>query len=163
LSILGINLFNIFGGALENIRWLVGPYISQLFGDVGYVAGSTINASADIVSGVAKTGVNLADGAVHSVGNLLKDRTNPGIVGPAEIDIRINDNRIPNHLRLPEEDRDDNPIQNPITSNKAGWCLVGEYQSRRGCIEVGEADRCMSGQVFPTQKMCLNPTMPGGW
>jgi hypothetical protein len=52
-----------------------------------------------------------------------------------------------------------NPIKNPITAGKQGWCLVGEYQGKRGCIEVSEHDRCLSGQVFPNQKMCLNPTL----
>jgi hypothetical protein len=51
------------------------------------------------------------------------------------------------------------PIQNPVSSAKKSWCLVGEYQGRRGCIEITDQDKCISGQVFPEQKMCLNPTL----
>ena len=43
--------------------------------------------------------------------------------------------------------------------SKVQCCLVGEYEGRRGCIEIGESDKCLSGQVFPNQKMCLNPTL----
>ena len=57
----------------------------------------------------------------------------------------------------PSPDTTKNPIQNPISSKK-GWCLVGEYQGKRGCIEIGEYDKCLSGQVFPEEKLCLNPT-----
>jgi hypothetical protein len=57
----------------------------------------------------------------------------------------------------PEPDTTTNPIQKPITSSKSNWCLVGEYQGRRGCIEIGENDKCMSGQIFPSQYTCLNP------
>jgi hypothetical protein len=50
------------------------------------------------------------------------------------------------------------PIQNPISSGKSGWCLVGEYQSKRGCVEIGANDKCMSNQVFSSKELCLNPT-----
>jgi hypothetical protein len=72
------------------------------------------------------------------------------------------DNKINNAPKLPEEpkpDKSENPIQNPVTSSKKNWCLVGEYQGRRGCIEIKDQDKCISGQVFPEQKMCLNPTL----
>ena len=59
----------------------------------------------------------------------------------------------------PEPDAPENTIQKPITSTKYNWCLVGEYQNKRGCMPVTESDKCLSGQVFPTQKMCLNPNL----
>jgi hypothetical protein len=51
-----------------------------------------------------------------------------------------------------------NPVQRPITSGKTGWCLVGEYEGKRGCVAVGDQDRCMSGQIFPSQVACMNPS-----
>jgi len=57
------------------------------------------------------------------------------------------------------DDTTANPVQNPISSGKSQWCLVGEYENRRGCVEVEDANKCMSGQLFPTQQMCLNPTL----
>jgi hypothetical protein len=159
LSVLGINIFNLFGSILDSANGIVGPFISQFFGLVGNVAGSTINTSADLVAGVTKTGINVADGAAHSIGNILKNKSNPGVYGPAEIDVTINDNRVPNSFRTPDADSSESPIQNSISSGKAGWCLVGEYENRRGCIQVSDADKCMSGQVFPSQQLCLNPTM----
>ena len=42
------------------------------------------------------------------------------------------------------------------SSKKAGWCLVGEYQGRRGCIEISDYDKCLSGKVFPNQGACMN-------
>ena len=157
LSILGINLFNIFGNVLENVKYYIGPLIEDVIILFGNITGTAINASADVATGVAKTGIDIAGGTVHSVGNLLENRPNPGKVGPTELDITINDARIPNSIRLPEYDNGASPIQKPISANKSAWCLVGEYQNKRGCVEVGEADKCMSGQVFPNQQMCLNP------
>jgi len=65
----------------------------------------------------------------------------------------------PPSMKIPSADTADSPVQNPISTNKSQWCLAGEYQQRNGCVEVDNANKCMSGQLFPTQQMCLNPTL----
>lgn len=42
---------------------------------------------------------------------------------------------------------------------KAGWCLIGEEKGARNCIEVGQNDQCMSGDIFPTHAVCVNPRL----
>ena len=42
---------------------------------------------------------------------------------------------------------------------KAGWCYIGSDQGYRSCSQVGEADTCMSGNIFPTQEVCVNPSL----
>jgi hypothetical protein len=53
-----------------------------------------------------------------------------------------------------KNDTTENPIQKPIGAGKAGWCLVGEFQGKRGCALVDDRDRCTSGQIFATQQLC---------
>jgi hypothetical protein len=53
----------------------------------------------------------------------------------------------------------ENPVQKPITAGKIQWCLVGEYKEKRGCVAFTDSDKCLSGQIFPSQQMCLNPTL----
>lgn len=43
--------------------------------------------------------------------------------------------------------------------SKAGWCLVGQDKLVRSCVEVGENDRCMSGNIFPSHEICVNPNL----
>ena len=43
--------------------------------------------------------------------------------------------------------------------SKAGFCYIGEDRGFRSCIEVGEGDVCMSGDIFPTQAICINPNL----
>ena len=47
------------------------------------------------------------------------------------------------------------------TSGKSGWCLVGEARGTgtRTCAPVGVNDVCMSGDIFPTQDVCVNPSL----
>jgi hypothetical protein len=45
------------------------------------------------------------------------------------------------------------------SDNKSGWCLVGQEQGFRSCIEVGDFDKCMSGSIFPSKDICTNPNL----
>jgi len=44
-------------------------------------------------------------------------------------------------------------------SGKSGWCFIGEDLGVRTCSQVGVNDMCMSGDVFPTQEICMNPNL----
>ena len=45
------------------------------------------------------------------------------------------------------------------TTGKSGWCYIGDDQGLRTCSEIGVNDVCMSGDVFPTQPVCINPNL----
>lgn len=42
---------------------------------------------------------------------------------------------------------------------KAGWCYVGMQNGYRSCASVEASDQCMSGEIFPTQDVCVNPSL----
>tara|TARA_Y100000389_G_C17457208_1_gene518963 strand:+ start:2322 stop:2945 length:624 start_codon:yes stop_codon:yes gene_type:complete len=165
LSFLGINLLNMIGNLMENIVNVFGPLVKQVLSVFGYTAGTIIDKTADVATDVATTGVELAGGSVQSLGHILKDASKDGISPEAKqslskpLDLTNNDiNQSKVIDNEPSPDSSSNPSQKPITSNKKGWCLVGEYEGKRGCIEVNNATKCLSGQVFPEEKLCLNPT-----
>ena len=45
------------------------------------------------------------------------------------------------------------------TGGKSGWCYIGEERGTRSCVQVGVNDECMSGDVFPTNDVCVNPNL----
>jgi len=59
----------------------------------------------------------------------------------------------------PSADDSYSSIQSSKSSSKSGWCFIGEERGYRSCVEVGENDRCMSGDIFPTKDICINPTL----
>ena len=59
---------------------------------------------------------------------------------------------------IPEADDATSQTQRKPKS-KSGYCFVGEDKGFRSCIEVGEGDICMSGDIFPTQAICINPNL----
>ena len=43
--------------------------------------------------------------------------------------------------------------------SKSGYCYIGEDRGFRSCIKVGENDQCISGDIFPTMDICINPNL----
>lgn len=149
LSLLGINLFTIMGEGLQKFINFSKPFIS----DLGYDTGIIIDKSSDVLSDASKTGIDILNGTVHSVGDLL-------IKASGENNEHNNINQPSTKPPTPPEPaHSTNPVLNTPSVNKSKWCLVGEYNGNRGCISISDQDKCLSGQVFPSQKMCLNPTL----
>ena len=42
---------------------------------------------------------------------------------------------------------------------KSGWCYVGTDRGHRSCMQVGDSDVCMSGNIFPSKDICINPKL----
>ena len=51
------------------------------------------------------------------------------------------------------------PEDSLSTYGKAGWCYIGEDRGFRTCAQVGVNDKCMSGEIFPSQEICINPNL----
>jgi hypothetical protein len=158
-SFLGINLLYVFGNFIQSIVNIFGPLVAQVLSIFGYTTGTVLNKTADIASDVAKTGIDIAEGTLQSVGDLLKNSSssNVNLTTRNQLDKSLNISGL--QYKEPSPDNSINPIQKPITSAKQAWCLVGEYQGKRGCIAVTDSNKCLSGQIFPTQQLCLNPTL----
>jgi len=43
--------------------------------------------------------------------------------------------------------------------SKSGWCYIGEDRGFRSCAEVNSSEQCMSGDIFPTNEICINPNL----
>lgn len=153
-SFLGINILDILSNIIKLIIKIFSPLVTELLSILGYTSGSIINKTADVAADVGKGAIDIGEGAVQGVGDLLIKASRKGVDGEAanQLDsvLSIDDKNANNLVDDPED-----PIQKPISSSKAGWCLVGEFDNRRSCIQVNEYDKCMSGQIFPNREQCL--------
>ena len=60
---------------------------------------------------------------------------------------------------IPEPDDAGSKTQSTKSNSKPGFCYIGEDRGFRSCIKVEDANMCMSGEIFPTKDICINPTL----
>ena len=63
-----------------------------------------------------------------------------------------------NTTNFEPDDATSSTQKNKILS-KPGYCYIGEDRGFRSCIKVGMGDKCMSGDIFPTEDLCINPNL----
>ena len=163
LGLIGFNVFSYFD---EIIAWL-----SETFGApfravarfLGYAAADTAKTTVDVTAQGTKSAVDIAAGAATSGINVLQQTIesqgspgSPGSPGTGGQDDSLE--RALSHAKKQPPQPDDATSRTQRT-RKAGYCYIGEDRGFRSCIRVGEQDTCMSGDIFPTQAVCINPRL----
>ena len=155
LSTTGINLLQMLVSGLQSVLDLLTPLIKAVLGIFGFSLGTLIGTTSSAVTSTVKTSADVVDGALQDVEEIIKDSTdgedsndngNNSIMKYRPISVRPDDAS--------------SSIQQGNVGGKA-YCLVGEFNNTRHCMEVKDSSKCMSGQLFPSQTMCLNPSFGG--
>tara|TARA_B100000424_G_C22935876_1_gene498010 strand:+ start:858 stop:1448 length:591 start_codon:yes stop_codon:yes gene_type:complete len=46
-----------------------------------------------------------------------------------------------------------------LQRSKRKYCYVGNLGGKRSCAEIHESDKCISGDIFPSEELCINPNL----
>lgn len=160
LAILGFNLFTYLGKFTDTTAEIIRP-IAKI---VGSTSGDLVKQTA-VVSGEGTKGlVDVASGTVVSGVDVLQqnvsNNTTRNSVVRDNLDNRNDQDELyykPTNHFIPIPDDAGSTTQ--TTQNKSGHCYIGEDRGFRSCIQVSENDTCMSGQIFPTRALCINPNL----
>ena len=163
LAFLGFNIFSYLGGMTGGVVSIFGPVV----GDTAKITGETIKQTNTVAAVGAKSAIDLAADSVNSGITLLEDGLNNSSNKLEEDSVNYkkeNDStnqKIRKKRNTPEPVPDDagskTQMNNP--SGKAGFCYIGEDRGYRSCMKVGERDSCMSGEIFPSKDICVNPNL----
>lgn len=148
LALLGFNLFTYFGQLskilgrfTDKIIDLFRPILAYFGYGVGQVAKKTINVTADTLTG----GIDVLE---------------KGLKKPARREKQNNiQEKQQQQQPYPLPDESGSLTQGNKGTRKAGFCYIGEDRGFRSCISVGEGSDCMSGDIFPTRDLCVNPNL----
>ncbi len=156
LAVLGINLLSISGNVLQYTTDIFEPLVFKVLSLFGYGAGTIINKTADVAGDTSKLGIDIAEGTVHSIGDLLKNASNPNIDNETRknLDDAIN---IANRPFERREEKKEEKKEGFI--NMHSWDYDGENQQKHGYINIDDYAKSISGQVFPSQSTALNPLL----
>lgn len=161
LAILGLNVFLYLAKGTDILKDLSQP----LLGSILAMFGQTVNVAADgarvVVKGTSNTALSAVDGTQRIAQGL---QHNDPLLGSSITlqypDITVNNalNQAINTRRAAE------PKQHTYSENDGGdvvgkWCYVGEYNNNRSCRAVVDGDTCMSGNIFPSRDVCINPNL----
>jgi hypothetical protein len=166
LAFLGFNIFVYLAKGTEDIANFFAPLTEKLFGASASVAGQTVDVAAEgakaVVSGTATT-VNTGLSAVQDItpNNATSSIKSQPIQGQSTS--RPSDSGLNKALNSSQEQNMDYQALEASSSvhsaGKSGWCFVGEDRGFRSCALVNEDDKCMSGDIFPSQELCINPNL----
>ena len=187
LAVLGFNIFiylakgtQIFANVIEQVT----SWFSGLFGNsASNTAKQTVNVSATGAKAAIDIGANTTTNTINRVSNTNTTSTSVPVgqtasSSQAAIGSR---NTVQTNTNTSLEQRQQDSLQTALndanqssnvqaddsysaiqmskSSGKAGWCLIGAEKGVRSCMEVGVNDQCMSGDIFPSQEICVNPRL----
>lgn len=160
LAFLGFNLFNYLGKATSDITEIFRPLIKFF----GITTGETIKELTDTTATGMKGTIDVASGTIDTTIDMLEK----GIDGNSKInrikkdnldDLDITNDNDDTHINHPEPDKSGSRTQNYKANGKSGFCYIGEDRGFRSCIKIGKHDKCISGDIFPTKDLCINPNL----
>ena len=171
LALIGFNVFTY----LDDITQWFGDTFGAPFRSVarflGYAATDTVKTTVDVTAKGAKSAVDIAAGAATSGIDVLQKTigTNANNHANNHANKQLNLKKTTNARELSLENalshaKKEPPQPDDATSRtqrtgKSGYCYIGEDRGFRSCIQVGEQDTCMSGDIFPTHAICVNPRL----
>jgi hypothetical protein len=75
-----------------------------------------------------------------------------------KIENRIQD--VPNTIKNLINNKEDKiPEPSRSESQQHGYCYIGKENNSRYCAKVSSKSKCMSGDIFPTMDLCINPKL----
>ena len=64
-----------------------------------------------------------------------------------------------NSKNLIENEENDEPEPIRTESLTSGYCYIGKVNDTRYCTKVDARSKCMSGDIYPTMDVCVNPNL----
>ena len=158
LAFLGFNLFSYLGGMTSGLVTALGPTVSG----AATVAGETTKQTTNVAAVGAKSVVDIAAESVTSGINLLERGLEGGAMKQSASPNVGHALAVAAKEQEPEPDDASSKTQMSKPTAKAGYCYIGEDRGYRSCLRVGEGDNCMSGDIFPSRDICVNPQLRQG-
>ena len=173
LAVLGFNLFT-YVGTFSNFLGTITDKIVAVFKPIlayfGYGVTETTKKTIDLTASGSKKAIDVTSGTLTGGINVLQSGLSRGSSPPANggsINNVLTRGTASESGKARATDRIDYPMPDDAGSvtqlskakNKSGFCYIGEDRGFRSCISVGEGDTCMSGDIFPSQELCINPNL----
>jgi len=173
LALLGFNIFAYLGAITEWFSRTFGPLFRGTIGTAVQAAAETtkqtISTSAEGTQAAVGAIAQGATSGISEVQSVLDGQAQTiSSSGASRVRNNIDNRGIDSIFSKAESqfviDQDDEDMNTTYVGQKtkghhSGYCYIGEDRGNRTCIEVGKGERCMSGDIYPTMDVCINPSL----
>jgi hypothetical protein len=173
LLFLGFNIFSYLAKGTEEVGGFFEPIIKQFYNTISGVTGQAVDVSAEGAKQVVGGTAGAINASLESVQQATPNKASSSVKGQSvqntlqQPDVLANNvlNKALNTSNNQKQGQNNNDYQpndassTINSSGKPGWCYVGEDKGYRTCAQVGANDECMSGDIFPSQELCMNPNL----
>ena len=170
LLFFGVYIFSYLGDFLQKLKETSAPFFKDILESLGYVVTETTKDVTNIAAEGAKLGIDVAAGTVESGVDVIQGQLDMEQSGNSSQQQQQQSSKtsisasLTSALANAEENTE--PLPDDAMSStqrngtgKSGYCYIGEDRGFRSCISVSENDTCMSGDIFPSQEICVNPSL----
>ena len=176
LAFLGFNIFVYLAKGTQDITSFFTPIITNIAGAFGMATSQVIDGTATGAKGVVNTSAEVIDTGLTDVQNALpegrKSMTTAGgtslqnsipqadVMQNNTMNKALNNSNVKNNIGQTQDyEADDSTSSIQKNQSKGGYCYIGEERGYRSCMQVDAGDTCMSGEIFPTSEICINPSL----
>ena len=187
LAFLGFNIFIYLAKGTQDITNFFAPIISKILAAFAMVTGQVINTTATGAKAVVNTSADVIDSGLTGVQNVTQNATEfvtqnttqgnkasssvggtmlsnaiptADVMQNNTLNKALNSSNVKQNIGQSQDylaDESSSSIQK--TQSKGGYCYIGEDRGHRSCMRINENDNCMSGEIFPTHDICINPSL----
>lgn len=161
LAFLGFNIFVYLAKGTQDISNFFGPFMQKIFGTTVGVTSQTIDVAAEGTKAVVGGTATAVTTGLSAVQDITPNNAQSSVKTEPISQKQLNqyDNNSLNRALNTSKQKDGQQDYEPHEAQSSGWCYVGEERGYRTCAEVGVDDKCMSGDIFPSQEICMNPNL----
>jgi hypothetical protein len=165
-AFLGFNIFYYLAEGTQDITNVFAPLLQRFFGITIGTASQAVDMAAEGAKAVTETTATGIETGLSAVQDITPTKTKSSVSSTQyeeEDEIQEAKNSLKSAINRSNSKNDDDYEPNEASSSvhigKAGWCFIGEDRGFRTCSKVTENDKCMSGDIFPSQNLCIHPNL----
>jgi hypothetical protein len=169
-SFLGFNIFTLLAKGTDEVSSILQP-ITNIFASIfGSTTAQIVDVSAEggkavtnTTASVINTGLNAAQKVANQTQTTTTQQTITNVKGLDNAQVNTLNKALnssaPLTTKSDDYQEDDSSSSIQRGTSKTGWCYIGEDRGFRTCSQVGPNDDCMSGDIFPSNEICMNPSL----
>jgi hypothetical protein len=165
-SFLGFNVFTFLGKGTDQANTILQPFFNIFTSIFGGTTSQIVDVSAEGGKAVTNTTASVVTDTLNAAQKVANQSPNETVSELKNLDSsQVNtlnkalNSTAPLTTKTDEYQEDDSASSIQRGTSKGGWCYIGEDRGFRTCAQVGANDECMSGDIFPSNEICMNPTL----